>query len=272
MPRGIHGVFTSCTDSRRQVEYNRWYSGTHLGDLSAARGFVRARRFVNLDEATFPAQYLAWYEFDEPDLEVSVKDLGRIARDSFGRGRHIDCLQKIAPSLEVYQEVDPRDHVPMDRSDYPPSPWPDIAVQPQPRGQTLVRTLPCFIALVLSGSRDPAREEEYNRWYTYMHQPDLSGAKGLKITKRYRNLRRQEGPSDYLAYYEFQTDDPVGSWLDLLRLAKPTFVNRRIDCMRPVIILFFQEIDARAYSPLERLDYPREPSPNIVRQVRITPF
>ena len=261
MPRGVHIVFTNCTDAGRHEEYNRWYSQTHLADLSAARGLVSARRFVNLRPHQAPAQYMALYEFQTADLAASVDNLRRIAGETFALGRHIDCLEKV-PSLELYSEIDPAAYKPLEQVNYPRRPFPQ-ADPPRPEPQRLAATLPRTVALVLSELTDPSRDEELNRWYTHTHQPDLSGAQGLLIAKRYRNERPELGPADYLAYYEFEGDDPWSCWEDLLRLAGPTFERRRIDCMENVGIYHFQEIDAGAYRPQERLDYPRTPSASI---------
>ncbi|MEE9285810.1 MAG: hypothetical protein V3V35_08815, partial [Dehalococcoidia bacterium] len=74
---------------------------------------------------------------------------------------------------------------------------------------------------------DPARDEEYNRWYSHTHLPDLRGASGLVRARRFVNLRQNEGPSRYLALYEFESDDLQASVDDLSRLAVSTFSQGR---------------------------------------------
>ncbi len=73
MPKGVFLVLTNCTDPNREEEFNRWYSHTHLPDLSKAKGLVQARRFVNLLPEMGPAKYLAIYEFDSDDIKESIK-------------------------------------------------------------------------------------------------------------------------------------------------------------------------------------------------------
>jgi hypothetical protein len=121
VPRGIYLVFTNCTDPEREEEFNRWYTHTHLPDLSAARGFVTARRFENPNSKPDEAKYLAAYEFDSDDLGESIKDLLRLAMRAFAEGRHIDCIRG-APAgagAPLLQEIDPSTLEPLERLDYP---------------------------------------------------------------------------------------------------------------------------------------------------------
>lgn len=117
MPKGIYLAFTDCTDPARVEEFNRWYSHTHLPDLSASQGFVAARRYVSLDPAATPSTYLAAYEFNSPDLRASVLDLRRIAYAAMDTGRHIECISGAGGYL--YQEIDPQSLAPLERLDYP---------------------------------------------------------------------------------------------------------------------------------------------------------
>ena len=105
MPKGIFMVFTHCTDPDREEEYNRWYTHTHLPDLSAAKGFVTARRFRNANPGGPPDKYLAIYEFNTPDLKESIADLIDIAIDAHATGRHIDFIQ--GGEAFIFEEIDP---------------------------------------------------------------------------------------------------------------------------------------------------------------------
>ena len=120
MPKGALVTVTDCTDPERDAEFNRWYSHTHLPDLSRARGFVAARRFRNLDPGA-AGRYMAFYEFDGPDLRESYKHLLRLAQDAFRKGRHIDCIVGTR-SGGLWQEIDPGDYEPLERLDYPRTP------------------------------------------------------------------------------------------------------------------------------------------------------
>jgi hypothetical protein len=119
MPKGIFMAHTNCSDPAREEEFNRWYSHTHLPDLSKSKGFVRARRFVGAAPGE-PNHYLALYEFDTDDLGESVKDLLRLALAAFAAGRHIDCIARArTPTPSLLQEIDPATLAPLETLNYP---------------------------------------------------------------------------------------------------------------------------------------------------------
>jgi hypothetical protein len=119
--------------------------------------------------------------------------------------------------------------------------------------------------LVFSNCTDPSREEEFNRWYTHIHLPDLSFAKGHVSAKRYVNLEA-DAKAKYLAVYEFETEDIDESIQSLYDLAGAAWgKGRHVDFIEgaPSISLptvSFQEIDPETLEPLEDVSYPTEPS------------
>ena len=121
MPKATYLVFTNCTDPSREDEFNRWYTHTHVPDLSKARGFVRARRFVRPDAAPEEARFLCQYEFDSDDPQESIRDLLRLALKAFADGRHIDCIQGAPPGggAPLLIEIDPASLEPLTKTDYP---------------------------------------------------------------------------------------------------------------------------------------------------------
>ena len=61
----------------RESEYNDWYSNTHLADVTAIPGFLRAQRFELAHDVGFGEKwrYLATYEIETDDLEAALADL-----------------------------------------------------------------------------------------------------------------------------------------------------------------------------------------------------
>ena len=102
-------VFSNCTDPSREEEFNRWYTHIHIPDLSAAKGFVSARRYVNL-EPDAKAKYLALYEFETENIDESIQSLYVLAGAAWSKGRHVDFIEG-APSISLptvsFQEIDP---------------------------------------------------------------------------------------------------------------------------------------------------------------------
>ena len=123
MARVIQTMFSNCADPARELEFNRWYTHTHLPDLSCARGFVAARRFENAMPAPGAARYLAIYELESDSPERALAELTRLALQAFDRGRHIDCIAGVpagnTPMGALWRAIDPASLAPLERHDYP---------------------------------------------------------------------------------------------------------------------------------------------------------
>ncbi len=132
MPKGVLVVNTQCTDPARDEEFNRWYMHTHLVDLSKAKGFVRARRFRNVDPNS-RFKYQVFYEFDSPNLQDSQDDLLRLAYEAYQKKRHIDCISTFTHHEGerpggggMWVEIDPREYRPLEKHDYSTTALPHI--------------------------------------------------------------------------------------------------------------------------------------------------
>lgn len=124
MPRGILVTMTECADPQREEEWNRWYSHTHIPDLSRAQGFVRARRFRRIEPET-AHNYHVLYEFESPDLVASYNDFLGQALRSYRAGRVIDCNRSWHGGAEststrgLWEEIEPDSLRPLERVAYP---------------------------------------------------------------------------------------------------------------------------------------------------------
>lgn len=74
--------------------------------------------------------------------------------------------------------------------------------------------MPKAILVVQANSSSPDREDEFNRWYSETHLPDVLRVDGYSAAQRFRlveGLPLAEGlplpPHRYLAVYELETDD-----------------------------------------------------------------
>jgi hypothetical protein len=61
--------------------------------------------------------------------------------------------------------------------------------------------------VVHSGPSDPAREDEYNDWYSNTHLPQIRQVPGITGARRYRLRDGAPGTHPYLAIYELDADD-----------------------------------------------------------------
>lgn len=60
------------------------------------------------------------------------------------------------------------------------------------------------------------KEEEYNRWYTDQHLPDVLAVPGFVAAQRFRvDDKDSKLPHRYLALYEIETDDIAHAMADL---------------------------------------------------------
>ncbi|RJG41458.1 DUF4286 family protein [Mesorhizobium sp. DCY119] len=75
-------VLTNAVEGR-DGEFNDWYSGTHVPDVLAVPGIVKAERFelANVQRSTLPLpyRYLAIYEIETDDLKSVSDEIGKRA-------------------------------------------------------------------------------------------------------------------------------------------------------------------------------------------------
>ncbi len=65
-----------------------------------------------------------------------------------------------------------------------------------------------YLYFAFSDCKDPAREAEFNEWYSNMHIPDMLEVPGMIKATRWMSAEAKEGQHrKYLALYELETDD-----------------------------------------------------------------
>ena len=101
--------------------------------------------------------------------------------------------------------------------------------------------------LVLTNCTDPAREQEFNDWYTNVHIPDVMGTPGIVRGLRFGLTGEpREGQAKFLALYELDTDD-VASVQKALgeAMAGKREEGRMIDCIQGVANGYYSLISDR---------------------------
>jgi hypothetical protein len=69
---------------------------------------------------------------------------------------------------------------------------------------------------VVMSNPTPGKEEEYNRWYTDQHLPDVLAVPGFVAAQRFRvDDPNSKLPHRYLALYEIETEDLSKAMADL---------------------------------------------------------
>lgn len=114
MPRGCVTVFSTCTDAKRDDEFNRWYSHTHLPDLLHVKDCAGARRFREMGDQGIK-RYMALYELDTVDLCGARNEIIELAFQAFELGRHIDCIAGSPSSdyLVLWEEIESESYLPL---------------------------------------------------------------------------------------------------------------------------------------------------------------
>lgn len=250
--RGVYLTWTNCADPARHADFNRWYSYVALPRFRRLKQLVRATRYTNARPHMGPAQYLVIYEFDAPDLEDAIDAMRRLSSEAHRPGVRPDCFE--APWQDSYREIGPQEYEPLEPVSYPQRPWGAVAGRPDPGDaiSPLAKTVGRAVYLEYSNCTVPAREDEWNRWYTHVRVPDLAAARGIAQVKRYRAPHPERSPSKYATMYEFRDADLAAAMIDFQRLETGALNSRTIDCVQMVARRWFWEVDADAYAPAER--------------------
>ena len=97
MPRAVVLVFTDCTDSTREKEFNEWYDSTHVPDILETPGFVGCTRY-ELTGNPGPGQgkYLAVYDVESNDLPSALAGLQQRVAQLAAQKRMIDCIRLVS--------------------------------------------------------------------------------------------------------------------------------------------------------------------------------
>ena len=74
--------------------------------------------------------------------------------------------------------------------------------------------MPKFKMLVFTNVAKGGDEANYNKWYDEQHIPDVCRIDGFSGAQRFKRSG-DEGPTQYLAIYEMEADDPAAVVADL---------------------------------------------------------
>ena len=183
-PNGLLLAITSCNDPSKTEEFNYWYNHGHVPYVTAPGVFRHAIRFANTDSTSEVGQYVATYETN---------------------------LDDVTKAMPAYREARAKLRESEDRST-PLMQSRTVGVFKRLGGEFSASNRPTLgILLVLSNCKDPAREEDFNRWYEEVHIPDILDAGGFHTAYRYESLDPAATKAKYLAIYETDNIDPANA-------------------------------------------------------------
>jgi hypothetical protein len=90
------------------------------------------------------------------------------------------------------------------------------------------------VMVVRSNCANPAREEEFRRWYTETHLPDLLDTPGIVRARFFENIDPSSGAARYLAIYEIEGDPEAVVAERKVRSPALRAQGRVIDCIQAV--------------------------------------
>ena len=187
MPDSQLLLMVQMTCAREHLEpFTAWYN-SHLPNLLRIPGYQWAQRYVNLEVGTrFTAFYGIRNAVDLPSLlQFGGPNLHPVAASEYSAFSAFEGISD--PVSNVYQQVS---GAPL-------------------RNPLLLSDRPLSI---VTADVDPAREEEWDRWYTESHFPGVLNVPGYVCGARFRRLDHpalrsfNTGPK-YLALYECESED-----------------------------------------------------------------
>lgn len=176
---GVLVALTNCKDPAREDEFNKWYSETHLPDITSTGLFKDAARFENVEPKPGEAKYLAFYETDAEDLAEARTSLTALIGGLREAGRSSDLTDMVGGG--IHRSIGPESTA--------------------AKGRSVTGLL-----LVSTDCKDAAKEEEFNTWYNEVHVRDILGLGLFHSAYRFENPNPGEVLGKYLAVYETDKD------------------------------------------------------------------
>ena len=105
--------------------------------------------------------------------------------------------------------------------------------------------MPKGIMVVQSRPSDPAREDEFNDWYSNTHLPEIRAVPGFVAARRYKVHDASAESHSYLAIYEIDADDltdPVEE-LRARSAAGRTHTTDALQTDPPPVVTLYELID-----------------------------
>ncbi len=190
-PNGLLLAITNCDDPSKEEEFNYWYNHIHLPDVTEPGVFRHAMRFVNTNPNPGEGKYIATYETNWEDVSKASTAMQEVGAKLRERERTFPHIQSV-PGGGTFKKLGGEFY----------------AASRPTRG----------ILMVMLNCKDPNREEEFNRWYSDVHIPDILDTGLFHTAYRYESLDPQASKGKYLALYETDSSDPGKAGDELTKL------------------------------------------------------
>jgi hypothetical protein len=101
--------------------------------------------------------------------------------------------------------------------------------------------------VVESSPSAPERDDEYNKWYSEVHLPDILAIPGFTAGRRYRAPEGTDSGHRYLSVYDIEADDLLAPFAEL-RARSASGQNQSSDVIGtepPPVIRFYELVEER---------------------------
>ena len=177
-------VLTNPGSAETEVEYNDWYSNTHVPEGLAVPGYTCVTRYKAFNGwDPFPQKYLSLHE-----LEVNSVDDIRNVRDEHHRfvaegkvGRAREGVMDRTLSRGIYY----------------------VEVEPAQHSKVTPAQTPNSVFVTYNQPKTPDVAEEYNRWYRDQHLPDVLSCPGFIRAQRFRVTDVEMIPQPWVTELEY---------------------------------------------------------------------
>lgn len=96
MEKWLCSVYSNCTDSSRENEFNQWYDTVHLPDILETPGVVRASRYEIRRPAEGHGKFLALYEIETEDIRHTMAAMQQMTEEKTRQGRMSELVKVVA--------------------------------------------------------------------------------------------------------------------------------------------------------------------------------
>lgn len=94
MEKWLLVVETDCKNPNREEDFNNWYDNEHIPDgLKAPINIVAIRRYERKNPEKEQAKYVAIWEIETDNIDMTLKSLANYRQSLVERGRMSELLQ-----------------------------------------------------------------------------------------------------------------------------------------------------------------------------------
>ncbi len=202
---GVLFVLSGCKDPSMEKEWNDWYEKVHAPEIARPGVYSTWTRWENVKPVLKPgeAKYMAVYETERSDMQAGQaeqsKALSTLAPEKLKNGLTLVTVFGTYKQISKYGEA---------------------------KGKKTTGAL-----AVLCNCKDPAQEEDFNKWYDEVHLVDIMKTGCYFTANRYVATEAKPGLPKYLALYETDWEDVVKARQEMTARAGKMVISKALEAV-----------------------------------------